>query len=75
MAGLLTDDRVRDPDDLYQVLVEAHRDLSPAESRRVDACLVLLLANHVGDLDVVRDAARAARRTIVSAGIHGAPED
>ena len=36
-------------DPLYQMLVEAHRDLSPDASRRLDARLVLLLAERLGD--------------------------
>lgn len=68
MPRLLIDDRVDRPDDLYQLLVEAHRDLSPADSLRLQASLVLLLANHIGDLEVVREAVEAARRSI---GGHG----
>jgi hypothetical protein len=51
------------PDELYQMLVEAHRDLSPDASRRLDARLVLLLAERVGDVNVVRDAIAAAVRS------------
>ena len=36
-------------DDIYAALVEAHRGLDEAESRRLDARLILLLANEVGD--------------------------
>ena len=43
--------------------------MSPSESRRLDASLVLLLANHIGDLEVVRDAVEAARRSSVPAEI------
>ncbi len=38
-------------DDIYAALVEAHRGLDEAESRRLDARLILLLANEVGDDD------------------------
>lgn len=68
MAALVREDRVRQPDDLYQLLVDAHRELPPAESRQLDACLVLLLANHIGDLEVVRDAVAEARRCVGRAG-------
>ena len=68
MAGLRVDDAISQPDDLYQLLVAAHQDLSPAESRELDACLVLLLANHVGDLEVIREAVDEARRAVGRVG-------
>jgi len=51
-------------DDFYEMLIETHRGLSDADSRLVNARLVLLLANHVGDLDVLREALAAARAGI-----------
>ncbi len=51
-------------DDFYEMLIEAHRGLSDDDSRLVNARLVLLLANHVGDLDVLREALQAARAGI-----------
>ena len=53
--------RLRDPDALFAGLVAAHDGLDDAASRRLDAALVLLLANHIGDDQVVLDAIRAAR--------------
>lgn len=53
--------RLADPDGLFAALVAAHDGLDPAASRRLDAALVLLLANHIGDGDVVRDAIRIAK--------------
>ncbi len=44
------------PDELYALLIEAHQGLSAAESLKLDAKLILLLANHIGDLEVVRAA-------------------
>lgn len=49
------------PDELYALLIEAHQGLSEAESRKLDAKLILLLANHVGDLAVVRAAIAKAK--------------
>jgi hypothetical protein len=48
-------------DDFYQLLIDAHRDLSAEDSARFNARLILLLANHVGDLDVIREAIGIAR--------------
>ena len=58
---LATEDRLERPDDLYELLTSAHRDLTPEQSRLLDAKLILLLANHVGDLEVVREAVAIAR--------------
>ena len=44
------------PDELYALLLQAHEGLTPAESLKLDAKLVLLLANHIGDIEVVRAA-------------------
>ncbi len=54
--------RFPDPDAAYQVLVDAHRELSEAQSDALNAQLVLLLANHIGDLEVLRDAIAVAKR-------------
>ena len=58
---LITTPNLAAPDDFYEALIEAHRDLSEADSHALNARLVLLLANHVGDLDVLREALRLAR--------------
>ena len=55
--------RLSDPDALFAALVAAHEGLPPAASRRLDAKLVLLLANHIGDTGVVLDALRVAQAT------------
>ena len=56
-----TSPRLRDPDAVFAALVGAHEGLDEAASRRVDAALVLLLANHIGDDQVVLDAIGIAR--------------
>jgi hypothetical protein len=48
-------------DDFYDALIAAHRGLSDEQSELMQARLVLLLANHIGDLDVLRQALAAAR--------------
>jgi hypothetical protein len=60
---LITDRHLDAPDDFYEALIEAHRDLGEAESHALNARLVLLLANHVGDFQVLREALRIARET------------
>lgn len=49
------------PDDFYERLISLHRDLTDEQSEMVNAKLILLLANHIGDLDVLREAMDAAR--------------
>lgn len=51
-------------DDFYQLLIDAHRDLSDEQSALLNAKLVLLLANHVGDLDTLREAMQLAREDL-----------
>ena len=49
-------------DDFYEALIDTHRDLSDEQSAMVNAKLVLLLANHVGDISVLREAMQIARQ-------------
>jgi hypothetical protein len=48
-------------DDFYEMLIEAHRDLDEARSHALNARLILLLANHIGDMALLREALRLAR--------------
>jgi hypothetical protein len=57
---LNTQPNITAPDDFYESLIGLHCDLSDAQSALVNAKLVLLLANHVGDADVLREAMAAA---------------
>lgn len=56
------------PDDFYQALIEAHNGLSDSQSELLNAKLVLLLANHIGDSAVLTEALVAAREGISSDG-------
>ena len=58
---LITQPNLNAPDDFYEALIDAHRDLPIARSHELNARLVLLLANHIGVLDVLREALAAAR--------------
>ncbi len=58
---LITEPNLDAPDDFYEALIEAHRGLTAADSHALNARLVLLLANHVGRLDVLNEALQAAR--------------
>jgi hypothetical protein len=53
------------PDDAFRAIVEAHRGLSEKESADLDAALVLILSNHIGDIAVLREALALARRRMI----------
>jgi hypothetical protein len=61
---LITSPHLDAPDDFYEALLEAHRELSTAQSHELNAKLVLLLANHVGDQAVLVQALAAARANV-----------
>ena len=67
MTILSTRSNFADPDAAYRLIVEAHRGISDAQSADLDAALVLVLANHIGDIDVLREAIALAKRRMTEA--------
>ena len=65
---LSTSSNFAKPDDAFRAVVEAHRGLSDEQSADLDAALVLILANHIGDLDVLREAIAFAGRRMIDGG-------
>ena len=63
--ALSTSSNFPKPDDAFRMIVEAHRGLSDAQSADLDAALVLVLANHIGDIEVLREAIELAKRRLV----------
>lgn len=61
---LSTQSNFTDPDAAYRTLVEAHRELADVQSADLDAALVLILANHIGDLSVLQQAITLAKRRV-----------
>ena len=61
MTKLFTASQFADPDAAYVALVEARRNLSDADAAALDTRLVLILANHIGDIDVLNEAIALAR--------------
>jgi hypothetical protein len=49
-------------DDFYELLIDAHRDLDDEASERLNARLILLLCNHIGDISVLREALALSRK-------------
>ena len=68
--SLATEPRLADPDAFYAELMEAHRGLDDATSRRLDAALVILLANQLGDA-AAAEAIRLAREAVLGAPAPG----
>ncbi|TFV69325.1 DUF2783 domain-containing protein [Bradyrhizobium frederickii] len=62
---LSTDSNFARPDDAFRAVVEAHRGLTEEQSADLDAALVLILANHIGDIDVLREAIGLAKRRMI----------
>lgn len=64
MAGKLrTDANVEDADGFYARLIELHQGLDARESQKLNAKLILMLANHIGDPVVLDEALAYLRRT------------
>ena len=53
------------PDDFYEVLIKAPDGLSDGESRRLNAKIILLLANAVGNKDLLEEIILTARKSFV----------
>ena len=51
---------IPDQDGFYDELLNAHHGLSKEQSDALNARLILILANHIGDRDVLREAIKAA---------------
>ena len=64
-APLNLQPNIATPDDFYEALIDMHRDLTPEQSTFCNAKLILLLANHIGDLNVLCEAMNRARDGVV----------
>jgi hypothetical protein len=65
--------RFPDPDAAYRLIVEAHRGLDDEQSRKLDAALILIMANQIGDIVVLKEALTLARAAVTPAGITDVP--
>ena len=63
---LNTESNIALPDDFYEELIDLHRDLTDEQSALVNAKLILLFANHIGDMEVLRAAMAAAREDVAA---------
>ena len=63
---LNTQPNLESPDDFYEALIEVHRELSADQSQQLNASLILLLANHIGQQTVLTQALQTARDSTLS---------
>jgi hypothetical protein len=61
MSKLETQSKFANPDAAYVALVEARRGLTEEQAAALDTRLALILANHIGDLDVLKEAIALAK--------------
>lgn len=60
MADLTLTPNIPSPDDFYAELLATHEGLEKSDSDALNARLVLVLANHIGDRNVLSQALQAA---------------
>ncbi|MBU2483541.1 MAG: DUF2783 domain-containing protein [Alphaproteobacteria bacterium] len=60
MSALNTQANIKGPDEFYAELLSVHEGLSKQQSDALNARLILLLANHIGDRAVLSQALKAA---------------
>ncbi len=63
MADLTLSRNIADPDRFYDTLMAVHDGLSKDESDALNARLILILANHIGDEEVLNKALHLAAQT------------
>ena len=66
--GLIVEPNLSDGDGFYEALIETHQGLDADQSNLVNAKLILLLANHIGELNVLLQAMAYARSTVGKPG-------
>lgn len=65
---LETHTKFADPDSAYRIIVEAHRGLDSETSGALQSAALLLLANHIGDAQVLKEALALAREAVTKGG-------
>ncbi len=66
MALLITDPNISNPDSFYNELIEAHESLTDDESAALNARLILVLANQIGNREVLSQAIAVAKKPSAS---------
>ena len=63
--SLIHEANLADYDLAYQLIIDMHKELSDEESQLANAKLILTLANHIGDINVLREATRITRQNTI----------
>ncbi len=63
MTKLVTEPNLSDRDGFYAALLEAHSGLDEKQSQELNSRLILILSNHLGDVDLLREALDLAQKT------------
>jgi len=61
MMALNLKKNIARPDDFYQELIDMQRDLGEEEAQLMNAKLILILSNHIGDAETLSEAMKLAR--------------
>lgn len=61
MSTLILTPNITNGDDFYEKLLNAHEGLSKEQSDALNARLILVLSNHIGDIDILEQALEAAK--------------
>ena len=62
---LNTQANIADYDNVYQHIIDMHQGLSDEESQSANAKLILTLANHIGDIDLIKEATDIVRANMI----------
>jgi len=63
MSNLNLSPNIANGDDFYEKLLNAHEGLSKEQSDALNARLILILCNHIGDMEILKQALDAAKAT------------
>ena len=61
MSTLILTPNIPNGDDFYEMLLNAHEGLNKEQSDALNARLILVLSNHIGDMDILEQALNAAK--------------
>ncbi|WND03592.1 DUF2783 domain-containing protein [Temperatibacter marinus] len=64
-TNLILENNIPVPDDVYEVIIDMHKGLTANQSLTANAKLILILANHIADFDVIAQASEIARSNTI----------
>ena len=54
--GLIKTENIKQHDDVYEMIINLHKDLNKQQSETANQKLILVLANHIGDISILKEA-------------------